>query len=72
MKNVIELRKQLCQIFVELRRKRIQPKLANELTKTAGKIISSVKTELDYASLRKETPIVEFLGGDKTPAQRAK
>lgn len=72
MKNVIELRKELCQVFDELRSKELRPQVAKELVNTAGKIINSVKLELEYAGLRKETPVIEFLGGEKTPVQRSK
>lgn len=72
MKNVIELRKELCIVFDEVKAKEIRPQVAKELVNTAGKIINSVKLELEYASLRKETPVIEFLGGEKTPLQRSK
>lgn len=72
MKNIIELRTALCEIFDQLKAKKMKMPVAKELVNTAGKIIHSVKLELDYAALRKETPIVEFLGGDETPSLRAK
>lgn len=72
MKNVIELRKKLCVVFDELKDKTIRPQVAKELVNTAGKIINSVKLELEYSSLRKETPIIDFLGGEKTPLERSK
>lgn len=71
MKNVIELRNELCAVFDELRADEISPKAAKEIVNTAGKIINSVKLELEYAALRKEVPIIEFLGGDETPQLRA-
>lgn len=72
MKNIIELRNELADIFDLIRAKKIKMAVAKELVNTAGKIIQSVKLELDYAALRKETPIVEFLGGDDLPQLRAK
>jgi hypothetical protein len=71
MKNVIDLRNELCTIFDDLRAKKIKAPVARELVNTAGKIINSVRLELEYAALRKETPIIEFLGGEDTPALRA-
>ena len=72
MKNIIQLRNELCQVFDEIRSKEIAVKSAKEVVNAAGKIISSVKLELEYAALRKETPIIEFLGGEKTPLERSK
>lgn len=72
MKNVIELRKELCTVFDELKDKSIRHQVAKELVNAAGKIINSVKLELEYAALRKETPVIEFLGGEKTPLARSK
>lgn len=72
MKNVIQLRNQLCQVFGELRDNSIRVPVAKELVNTAGKIINSVKLELEYAALRKETPVIEFLGGLKSPEERSK
>jgi hypothetical protein len=71
MKNVIELRNELCAVFDEIRNDTIKAPVARELVNAAGKIINSVRLELEYAALRKETPIIEFLGGDSTPALRA-
>lgn len=71
MKNVIELRTELCSVFDRLNSSGIQTEIAKELVNTAGKIIKSVKLELEYAALRKERPVIEFLGGEKSPAERA-
>jgi hypothetical protein len=71
MKNVIHLRNELCQVFDELRSKEVRVQVAKELVNAAGKIINSVKLELEYAQLRKETPVIDFLGGVKTPEERA-
>lgn len=72
MNNVIQLRNELCQVFDDLRDRKIRTPVAKEIVNTAGKIINTVKLELEYAALRKETPIIEFLGGEKTPELRAK
>lgn len=71
MKNVIELRNELCEVFDGIRNDTIKLGVAKELVNAAGKIINSVKLELEYAALRKEVPIVEFLGGDEIPQLRA-
>lgn len=72
MKNVIELRNELCAVFNEIRSDTIKAPVARELVNAAGKIINSVRLELEYAALRKEVPIIEFLGGDDAPSLRAK
>jgi len=72
MKNVLELRNELCQVFTELREDKVEAPVAKELVNAAGKIINTVKLELEYAALRKETPVIEFLGGLKSPEERSK
>ncbi len=69
--NSIELRTELCEVFNELRADKIDVKAAKELINASGKIINSVKLELEYAALRKETPVIQFLGGTKTPEERS-
>lgn len=71
MKNVIDLRNELCAVFDEIRANEIDAPVARELVNAAGKIINSVRLELEYALLRKETPIIAFLGGNTTPELRA-
>jgi hypothetical protein len=71
MNNVVELRSELCDVFDRLKGATIETDVAKEMTNTAGKIIKSVQLELAYAALRKERPIIDFLGGDESPAQRA-
>lgn len=71
MKNIIELRNQLCTIFDDVQSGKAKMSTAKELVNTAGKIIASLKAELDYAALRKEMPVIDFLGGDDAPKIRA-
>lgn len=66
MKNMTELRTELAQVFDELRSGAIKPKEAAEMNNTAGKIINSVKVELEYYSLRKEKPEIPFIEEQKT------
>lgn len=72
MNNVIELRTELCSVFDRLNERTLETEVGKELVNTAGKIIKSVKLELEYAALRKERPVIEFLGGEKTPEERSK
>ena len=59
--NNTALREDLQKVYEELRNKSIDPKLAKELNNTAGKIMTSVKIQLEYANLRGEKPNVDFL-----------
>ena len=66
MKNVIDLRNELISIFDQLKAKEISHADAKELNNCAGKIINSVKDELEYAGLCKVTPNIAFLNTPKT------
>ena len=64
MNNCDELRKELSQTFAQLKAGEIKPSEAAELANIAGKMISSAKVQVEYYALRKETPVIPFLGGD--------
>ena len=61
MKNIVDLRNELVAIFEQLKAKEISYADAKELNNSAGKIINSVKVELEYAALRKAKPEIAFL-----------
>lgn len=61
-KDMTELRDQLLDAFEQLKgdpRRVVQVK---ELTNTAGKVINTVKSQLEYALLRGEEPEIPFMG----------
>ena len=61
-KDITELRDALLDAFESLKadpRRMLQTK---ELTNTAGKIIGTVKSQLEYALLRGEEPEIPFMG----------
>lgn len=60
MKNMIELRDALSEVFDSLREGKLSNKDASELVNCTGKIINSVKVELEYYALRKEKPKIDF------------
>lgn len=62
MDNIKEVRKELCNAFNDLKSGELDTKRASELSNMAGKIINSLKVELEYASLKKTKPKIEFLG----------
>lgn len=65
MKNSTELRTELVKVFDGLKNGTISPAIAGELNNSVGKIINSVKLDLEYAALRKEKPEIDFLKNTK-------
>ena len=61
MKNITELRDNLTALFSQLKDGTIDVKAASEMNNTAGKIINTLKVQLEYAALRKEAPDVDFM-----------
>ena len=70
MKNVVDLRNELVIIFEQLKAKEISHADAKELNNSAGKIINSVKIELEYAGLCKVAPNIAFLNTPKVKAEK--
>jgi len=64
MNNIIALRNELSAIFQGLLDGSVENKDAVELNNTAGKIINTIKVQLVYAALRKESPDIAFLSPD--------
>ena len=62
METINELREELCKVFKNLESGELDVKKATEMNNSAGKIINTVKIQLDYAALRKETPKIKFMG----------
>lgn len=61
MKNITELRQELVRAFDDIRCGDLDIKAAKELNNTAGKIINTVKVELECCAMRKEIPNINFL-----------
>lgn len=61
MKNIEDLRNELTRLFSDIKAGSTDIKAAAEMNNTAGKIINSIKVELEYAALRKESPEIKFL-----------
>jgi len=61
MTTIKELRKQIIETTEGLKSGTIDLKIAAELNNSAGKIINTVRTQLEYAKLRKEKPEIMFL-----------
>jgi|TARA_R110000744_G_scaffold173945_2_gene292685 hypothetical protein len=61
MKNITELREDLSEVFTGLRNGSVDPKVAKEINNAAGKIIHTVKVQLEYASLTKIKPRIPYI-----------
>ena len=61
MNNIEELRNELAEVFLALKKKKIEPKVAKELNNSAGKIMASLKIEMEYAEARKEKPEIPYM-----------
>jgi hypothetical protein len=62
MKNISQLREELAAVFENLKNGTLEPKVAAEMNNTAGKMINTVKVQLDYAHLKKDKEFrVDFL-----------
>ena len=61
MKTITDLRNELCNTFDDLRAGNITPKIASEMNNSAGKIIHTLKVQLEYHTMTKSTPNIPFL-----------
>lgn len=61
MKSINELRNELAVLFDSIKDGTTDIKQAAEMNNTAGKIINSLKVELEYAALKKTDPSIKFL-----------
>lgn len=61
MKNVVELRDDLAKIFEELKNGKIKPEKAAQMTNCAGKIIGTLRVEMEYSDRREEKPDIKFM-----------
>ena len=65
MNNIVELRNELSELFGNIKRGETDVKQASEMNNCAGKIINSIKAELEYYSLTKQEPDIKFLKDGK-------
>lgn len=64
MQNITELRQSLADNYEDLKNNKIELKLAKELANTAGKIINSLKVELEYNTYLGVKNEIKFLNVD--------
>ncbi len=65
MQNIVELRSKLIEVFNDIKTGEINHVQAKEMNNSAGKIINTLKTQIEYSSLRKERPSISFLDDKK-------
>ena len=61
MKTITDLRDELCSAFEDLKAGKITPKVASEMNNSAGKIIHTLKVQLEYHTMTKSVPNIPFL-----------
>lgn len=63
--NIKELRESLADNYHAMKAGKMQVKLGKELANTAGKMINTIKCELEYQQLMGKKEQIEFLEGAK-------
>mgnify|MGYP005839787641 CR=1 FL=1 len=61
MQNITELRQSLGENYEELKAGKMDIKMAKELANTAGKMINTVKVELEYKKMTRSKKSIPFL-----------
>lgn len=64
MKHITDVRKEVIEIFTQLKGGTIDPKVASEMLNAAGKITSMCKLQVAYHALRKEAPDMPFIASN--------
>jgi hypothetical protein len=65
------LRDQLLDAYESVKADPRRVNQVKEMANTAGKVLNTLKLQLEYAGMRGEKPCIEFLGGDwTTPTQQ--
>lgn len=61
MQNITELRKSLAENYEQMKAKEMDIKLGKELANTAGKLINSIKVEMEYNQMFDKKKKIDFL-----------
>lgn len=68
MKNMNEMREMLCEEIDNLRAKKTTAANVNAVVNATGKILTTIKMEMEYAKLMGRQPKMDFIDlGDKKP-----
>jgi len=60
--NINELRDDLLDLYESVKQDPKRANQAKEMANTAGKVLASLKLQLEYSMLRNEEPEIPFLG----------
>jgi hypothetical protein len=63
--NTNELRAVLCETIAAVRDKTITPDAAEAISNASGKIVASLRVELEYRRMRGEVPKMQFMEAGK-------
>jgi len=66
MQNITELRNELCENYTKMKDGKMGIKLGKELTNAAGKIINSLRVEMEYYEIMGINNEIPFLEKKKT------
>jgi hypothetical protein len=61
MKNMNDIRAMLCEEIEALRNKETTPANVNAIVNATGKILSTIKLEMEYAKLAGKEPKMDFI-----------
>ena len=61
MQNITELRESLAENYEQMKERKMSLKLGKELANTAGKLLGTLKVELEYNKLTDTKPDIDFL-----------
>ena len=61
MKSMKDVRNKLVDLNAQLESGSLDIKIVAEMHNGIGKIINTVRTQLEYSKLRKETPQIDFM-----------
>ncbi len=59
--NIVNLRDELIQLFHDIKNETVKTNIAAEMNNAAGKIMQSLKVQLEYSALKEEKPEIKFL-----------
>ncbi len=65
-----ELRSALCETIAAVREKTMTPDAAEAISNASGKIIASLRVELEYRRMRGEVPVLPFMDSQNGRDQR--
>jgi len=59
--NITELRDSLAENYQKMANRKMELKFGKELANTAGKMVSTLKVQMEYTKMRGENAAIEFL-----------